>query len=305
MSMAGGNSLQTAIEMLAFAGGTQTDNPDAEKFSAYSLDTLAEKYKSEEVLLYGVQPDSRYVDADFTTADGVYISSAYAEKFRLHTGDTITLKEKYEKGEYSFRVAGIYEYSAALCVFMDQQKLNETFDLGEDYFSGYFSETPLTDLNEKYVGSVIDIDALTKISRQLDVSMGSMMGIFNVFSEMIFAVLIYLLSKLIIEKNAQSISMTKILGYSNAEISCLYILSTSIVVVLCILISLPIERGVMEILFREMMLSSMSGWITMWVDPMIYVEMFVAGVLTYTVVALLEYRRIRRVPMDEALKNQE
>lgn len=305
VSMAGGNSLQTAIEMLAFAGGTQTDNPDAEKFSAYSLDTLAEKYKSEEVLLYGVQPDSRYVDADFTTADGVYISSAYAEKFRLHTGDTITLKEKYEKGEYSFRVAGIYEYSAALCVFMDQQKLNEIFDLGEDYFSGYFSETPLTDLNEKYVGSVIDIDALTKISRQLDVSMGSMMGIFNVFSEMIFAVLIYLLSKLIIEKNAQSISMTKILGYSNAEISCLYILSTSIVVVLCILISLPIERGVMEILFREMMLSSMSGWITMWVDPMIYVEMFVAGVLTYTVVALLEYRRIRRVPMDEALKNQE
>ena len=305
VSMAGGNSLQTAVEMLAFAGGTQTDNPDAEKFSAYSLDTLAEKYKSEEVLLYGVQPDSRYVDADFTTADGVYISSAYAEKFRLHTGDTITLKEKYEKGEYSFRIAGIYEYSAALCVFMDQQKLNETFDLGEDYFSGYFSETPLTDLNEKYVGSVIDIDALTKISRQLDVSMGSMMGIFNVFSELIFAVLIYLLSKLIIEKNAQSISMTKILGYSNREISCLYILSTSIVVVLCLLISLPIERGVMEVLFREMMLSSMSGWITMWVDPMIYVEMFVAGVLTYTVVALLEYRRISRVPMDEALKNQE
>ena len=54
VSMAGGNSLQTAVEMLAFAGGTQTDNPDAEKFSAYSLDTLAEKYKSEEVLLYGV-----------------------------------------------------------------------------------------------------------------------------------------------------------------------------------------------------------------------------------------------------------
>ena len=27
VSMAGGNSLQTAIEMLAFAGGTQTDNP--------------------------------------------------------------------------------------------------------------------------------------------------------------------------------------------------------------------------------------------------------------------------------------
>ena len=80
VSMAGGNSLQTAIEMLAFAGGTQTDNPDAEKFSAYSLDTLAEKYKSEEVLLYGVQPDSRYVDADFTKPKYFFDSSIYANR---------------------------------------------------------------------------------------------------------------------------------------------------------------------------------------------------------------------------------
>ena len=40
-------------------------------------------------------------------------------------------------------------------------------------------------------------------------------------------VLIYLLSKIIIEKNAQSISMVKILGYTNGEISKLYIMSTS------------------------------------------------------------------------------
>ncbi len=28
----------------------------------------------------------------------------------------------------------------------------------------------------KYIGSVLDLEALTKISRQLDVSMGNMMG---------------------------------------------------------------------------------------------------------------------------------
>ena len=30
-------------------------------------------------------------------------SSAYADKFLLHVGDTITLKEKYEKEKYSFK----------------------------------------------------------------------------------------------------------------------------------------------------------------------------------------------------------
>ena len=300
--MGGSNKLESMLDMLLFAHDAETDNEDAEEFSAYSLNTLPTKYKSEEVTLYGVHDDSKYIDVDFS--DGVYISKAYADKFLLKPGDSITLKEKYEDDEYTFKISGIYDYNGSLCIFMPQEELNRTFDLGDDYFSGYFSNSEITDI-DSYIGSVIDLDALTKISRQLNVSMGSMMGMVNLFAVAIYMILIYLLSKIIIEKNAQSISMTKILGYTNGEISRLYILSTSIVVVLCLLISLPIETTIMEVLFREMMLQSISGWIALWIDPMIYVQMFVIGLVTYAVVALLEYKKIRKVPMGEALKNVE
>ena len=303
-SVSSGNKLDGMLSLLEYYMDTRTDNKDVEKFSAYSLNTMPGKYKSEEIVLYGVEPDSQYIHADLS-GDGVYISSAYADKFRIKKGDTITLKEKYEKDEYSFKVDGIYDYTASLCVFMERDKLNEVFDLGDDYFGGYFSNTEIKDIDSKYIGSVIDLESLTKISRQLDVSMGDMMGMMYGFSVIIFLVVIYLLSKVIIEKNAQAISMTKILGYTDGEISRLYILSTSLVVVICLLLSLPIERQIMEVLFREMMLSSISGWITMWVDPMIYVKMMAIGIATYAVVAVLEFRRIRHVPMDEALKNVE
>lgn len=330
VSAVSGNKFDGLISLLEFYMDSRTDNEDAEEFSAYSLNTLPGKYKSEEVLLYGIEPDSRYVTIDFNntkdkkdeagnkekadnknTANAekesaaVYISSAYADKFLLHVGDTITLKEKYEKEKYSFKIAGVYDYTAALCVFMPRSELNDIFDLGEDYYSGYFSDTELTDIKSQYIGSVVDLDALTKISRQLDVSMGSMMGMVNGFAIMIYMVVIYLLSKIIIEKNAQSISMVKILGYTNGEISKLYIMSTSLVVVFCLLLSLPLETVIMKVLFREMMLSSISGWITLWIDPMIYVQMFAAGIITYGIVALLEFRRVKKVPMDEALKNVE
>lgn len=330
VSAVSGNKFDGLISLLEFYMDSRTDNEDAEEFSAYSLNTLPGKYKSEEVLLYGIEPDSRYVTIDFNntkdkkdeagnkekadnknTANAekesatVYISSAYADKFLLHVGDTITLKEKYEKEKYSFKIAGVYDYTAALCVFMPRSELNDIFDLGEDYYSGYFSDTELTDIKSQYIGSVVDLDALTKISRQLDVSMGSMMGMVNGFAIMIYMVLVYLLSKIIIEKNAQSISMVKILGYTNGEISKLYIMSTSLVVVFCLLLSLPLETVIMKVLFREMMLSSISGWITLWIDPMIYVQMFAAGIITYGIVALLEFRRVKNVPMDEALKNVE
>ena len=303
-SVSSGNKLDGMLSLLEYYMDTRTDNKDAEKFSAYSLNTMPGKYKSEEIVLYGVEPDSQYIHADLS-GNGVYISSAYADKFRIKKGDIITLKEKYEKDEYSFKVDGIYDYTASLCVFMERDKLNEVFDLGDDYFGGYFSDTEIKDIDSKYIGSVIDLESLTKISRQLDVSMGDMMGMMYGFSVIIFLVVIYLLSKVIIEKNAQAISMTKILGYTDGEISRLYILSTSLVVVICLLLSLPIERQIMEVLFREMMLSSISGWITMWVDPMIYVKMMAIGIATYAVVAVLEFRRIRHVPMDEALKNVE
>ena len=310
------NKLSSLFSLLEYSLGTKTENEDAEEFSAYSLNTTPKTFKSEEVTLYGVRSDSKYIKINLKdekadlqenskiTAD-VYISSAYADKFSLKPGDAITLKEKYEKESYTFRVKGIYAYNGGLCIFMNQNQLNRIFDLGSDYYSGYFSDTEITDISSKYIGSVIDLNALTKVSRQLDVSMGNMMGLVNGFAIAIFLVLIYLLSKIIIEKNAQSISMVKILGYNNGEISRLYILSTSIVVVLCLLLSFPLETIFMKVIFREMMLQSFSGWIALYIAPEIYVKMFLIGIVSYAAVSLLEYRKIRKVPMDEALKNVE
>lgn len=296
--------LESALHMMYFQYSAETENEDAEKFSAYSLNTLDGIYKSEEVLLYGVALDSRYILADMS-GQAVYLSSAYSEKYQVMPGDTITLKESYEDTFYDFQVTGIYDYEGTLAVFMNQDRLNRTFDLGTDYFSGYFSDTEITDIDEQYIGSVIDLEALTKISRQLTVSMGSMMALVDAFAIIMFMILIYLLSKIIIEKNAQSISMTKILGYTNGEISRLYIVPTSVMVVLFLLLSLPVEYYIMVYLFRAVMMSSISGWITFYVDPNIYLQMFALGLLTYLAVALIEFRRIRRIPMDEALKNVE
>ena len=84
----------------------------------------------------------------------------YAEKKNTR------LKEKYEDDEYTFKISGIYDYNGSLCIFMPQEELNRTFDLGDDYFSGYFSNSEITDIDSSYIGSVIDLDALTKIELQ-------------------------------------------------------------------------------------------------------------------------------------------
>ncbi len=298
------HKLETLFSMMQFSAGAETENETAEKFNIHALDTTYEQYKAEEITIYGIEEDSRYVPVD-VSGSRVYASSAFADKYYLKPGDTVTLREKYEDDIYSFTIDGVFDYIGGLDLFMSREAFNQTFDEDEDAFAGYFSDTPITDIDEEYVGTVIDVEDLTKVSRQLQVSMGGMMSLVNVFAVVIFIVLMYLLSKIIIEKNAQSISLAKILGYTNGEISRLYILSTSAMVVICLLISMPlVYRALVEIL-HIMLLNEMTGWLPMAVKPIMFVEIFLAGVGSYALVALVEYRRIRHVPMDTALKNVE
>ena len=307
--------LYSMFNMMQFKENVETENPDAEKFTAYMLQTTDDTARQEEILIYGVTPDSRYIDTsglndqgNTTPSDanaGVLVSRSFAEKYQVESGDEITLDEKYEEDRYTFTVTGIYDYAGSLVLFMDQEEMNDLFDLGDSYFSGYFSDSEITDIDEKYIGSVQDLTALTKVSRQLDHSMGGMADMVNVIAVIMFIILIYLMTKIIIEKNAQAISMAKILGYTTREIGKLYIMATTLVVVFFLLITLPIETVLLQQMLYAMMRSKMTGWITFGVGNDVYVKAFLYGLLSYAVVALIEYRKIRKVPMDEALKHVE
>ena len=237
----------------------EVDNDEAEKYCAKTLSTIDGRLKSEDVLIYGAANNSRYIDINSNELKPgeVYVSNGYAEKFRINNGDKITLKEKYEDKEYTFTVKGMYDYPSSFAIFMSDDYFKDIFDKAEDYYSGYLSSEKL-DIDEKYVATEITLDDLTKVSRQLDRSMGTSFELVKIFAVVLFAVLMFLLTKLIVEKNSTSISMVKILGYSNREISRLYVTSTTIVVVISVIINIMLSVVIMNWLFRVFM-EQMSG----------------------------------------------
>ncbi len=280
----------------------ETENENAEKYCAGSLSTIEGKLKSESVTIYGLNADSDYID--IATENGIFISEAYSQKFKVNAGDTVTLKEEFGTKEYSFEVSGIYDNPTSLAVYMDRTFFNETFDYEDDYFNGYLSDEKLDDIDEIYIATTITEDDMNKMARQLNHSLGSIFDMFYWFGLVMFMLIIYLLSKIVIEKNAQSISMTKILGYSNSEISGLYIVSTSIVVVLSFLLTMPIVNTIMKSVC-EIMFSEFSGWIPYDVPAMVFVEIIASGIIAYAIIAFMQFRRVKKIPLDVALKNVE
>ncbi len=281
------------------------DDNAAEKYCVKTLATIEGRLKSEDVLVYGVKDNSIYADINTASLkdNEVYITNGYADKFRIKKGDKITLKEKYDDNEYEFTVKDMYDYPSSFAIFMSDAAFKNVFDKSEDYYSGYFSDNIL-DIDEKYVATQITLDDLTKVSRQLDRSMGETFNLVKIFAVVLFAVLMFLLTKLIVEKNTTSISMVKILGYSNREISRLYVTSTTIVVVLSVALSIGLSVVIMNYLFRVFM-EEMSGWISCYYAPHIFPVMFILNITVYAVISFFMMAKIKKIPMDEALKTVE
>ena len=277
-----------------------TNNKDVEKYAINSLNNESD----EEIMIYGIQDNSLYLNDLKLFDDGVVISDGYQEKYNVDIGDKITLNDEYLEKDYQMIVKGVYHYPASLAVFMNNEYYNNLFDLDDNYFNGYFSNDKLDDIDESYIATIITQSDLTTIADQLDDSMGSMFYLIEGFAIIMYILIIYLLAKMILEKNTQSISMLKILGYDNQETSKLYNWATLIVVGISLLITLPIANITMEFVFHIFM-QEIHGWLTYYIAPWIYPTMFVMGMLSYFIVHVIQMKKIKNITLSYALKSME
>ncbi|MGN1136973.1 MAG: FtsX-like permease family protein [Oscillospiraceae bacterium] len=277
----------------------------AEKYASSSFDYSKEGFLTDSITVYGIEKNSRYIHGDIPEGR-VLISTGISEKFGLNVGDTIRLDEKYKRdSSYEIEIGGIYDYQSSLAIFMNIEDYNSTFGEKQGYFTGYFSNAELTELDSEDVAAVITASDYTKLSDQLTVSMGGMMDIFKWFGAIFFVIVVYVLCKQVIERNFQSIAMTKILGFRNGEIGGLYIASTTIAVLFGLIISIPFMDIAMRAIFKGYLYTMMTGYIPYVMSPMTYIVTVSVGLVCYAVVALLQMMKVSKVSKSEALKNVE
>ncbi len=283
----------------------QTSEPTAERFSISGLKTVDGVHIGEDVTVYGSMENSRYFTIPDDLAEGQCIASAdYMEKFGLQIGQTVLLKERYTEKTHEFTIAGSCDLPGTIAIVLPNEAFNRAFDLDSGSFTGFLASHEITDLPSDQIASVITVDDALKMAKQLDHSIGSYMDYFAIICMAAAVLLIFLLTKLIIERSAVSISMVKVLGYTNREISALYIRITTIVVVLSSIASAFLAVAAVKELWKAIMYD-MSGWFSFYSGAEELIKITLMVVVSYLLVALLDLRRIRKIPLTEALKNAE
>lgn len=171
--------------------------------------------------------------------------------------------------------------------------------LNYQYFSGYFTNSGITDIDSSYIATDLNVPVLTSVCRQLRHSMGGFMWIMTAAAMAVYVILTYLLTKIIIEKNARSISLVKILGFSSSEILKLYLRPTFLTAVISQLIAIPLGSVLLKQMWRIVVLLEMSGWLGYTTESVQMLLLGAAGTLLFLVTAFTEYRRIQRIPVQQ------
>ncbi len=190
-----------------------------------------------------------------------------------------------------------------MAVFLSIEDFNELFGNDAGYFNGYVSNESLN-LDERYLASDLAPADMDKISAQMQDSMGHVMDMMTAAATLVYLVLMYLLTKTVLDRSARSISYMKVFGYRNREINKLYLHSITTVVIASLLASLPLVVLGISTLIRAA-LAGYGGNMEAYAPADRLALIAAIGVATYAVVAFLHTRRIKRVPLALALKAQE
>lgn len=284
----------------------EVEDKQAEKVLSYSLKTWFELGEMDmSVSFMGVSEDTMFFeDIPLSVNENeITISKPLAEKLNVEVGDKLVFKDDYYDKEYDLTVAYICDYKGSLTAFMKLDRLNSILDNPQGTYNSYISNEKI-EIGEEYLAKYITRADMVGAAKELMKSFEGVMKVINIFSVVIYMILMYILTKIVIEKNAIPISYMKVFGYDDKEIGKLYLNATTIVVCVSLFICIPVEA----LCFKYILVyigSMIEGHIPFYLPVWVYIAIISIGIAAYFIINALHIKKIRKIRMSEALKNRE
>lgn len=284
----------------------QIENPYGGE--TYQTLTAKDSLKNEAVIIQGLSDKGkliRLIDENKEAIDleKIAISRVLADKLKLSVGDSISLTNTLDNKRYSLKIGAIAEVYIMNSIYLPLDDFNQLFGFPKDSFIGIYSasELPIPPkdlyLNEKMDEVLTSYEVYSGMLKMVMLGLG--------FVSSLMALLIqYILIALLIEDNARSIALLKILGYEQKEIRKLILSTFDIPVVVGFVLGIPLLFS-----FYGQMINSSFQEIDMTMplrlSPAYIAFGFVVLYSTYMVTRYLSSRKIFRISMVSELKKMQ
>lgn len=257
-----------------------------------------------DVTLLGIHEGNPYFDAPVKKGqDIVLITSAMAQKYRLNEGDELVLQDEEGEKKYAFTIEGIVPYSTSFFAFMEIDSLRELMGEEDGYYNIVFSDHDLNADRERLYSTTSKKDIEESAGVFVDM-MISMVVMLLICSILIFAVVMYFMMKVMIDRSKLSISLMKVLGYRKKEVGRLYLNGNLLVVSLSAFLGIPLSKIIMDSMYPYLVANIACGMDLTFSWEM-YGGIWAAIVVLYFLVNRILMGKVNRILPAEVLKNRE
>jgi putative ABC transport system permease protein len=259
------------------------------------------------VNVLGIGSDSKYLrefNVSSLSDNEIIISDIMAAKLGIHKGDTIELDNKLTLHKWNAKVAEVVDFELGVYVFTAQKTLNSYLEKEEGYYNTVFSDGEIAGIDERFISTVVTKEKVADSAKQMKTLMASLIVMLTAVGIICYIIVMFMLTKMVIDKNALNISLLKVFGYRNKEVNKLYLSQTQWIIILSVIVFLPLQYFLLGKIWPGM-LNSMSGYFYFRVTPLVMAIIVVLGTATCLITNMIHVKHVRKIDMTEALKNRE
>ncbi|MGI8316231.1 ABC transporter permease [Halobacillus mangrovi] len=289
----------------------QTDQP-SEEGSPFTMNevTVVKEDKEEKINLYGIVPETEQLQLsnhegmllNGQLTDGAIISQPLAAVFNVESGDRLVLTNALNEKEMETEIAGIADVFIGSSMYLPKERVNEFLGFPQGSYTAVWQ-----DKAPKESENVFMIEDKQKVIESFESTSGATR--YSVIAMSVIAILIgvivlTLLTNLIVEENSPSISLFKVMGYQDKEVSRLILSIYTPVVLISYFLSIPLGGLALEQTMNSLVEETgflLPTDITWWM----VVIGFGVIILTYWISLYFSKRKLKQVSLQEALKKQQ
>lgn len=258
-----------------------------------------------DVTVLGIKENNPFFDVTLSdSADKVTISSSISYKYGLKKGDVITLKDEENGKIYAFEIEAVTQYAPSFMVFLPYDKALDLFGEQDDYYNVVFADHDLG-VESGRLYSTMTRDDVKKAAGIFSDQMRSMIITIGAVSALIFAIVLYLMMKVMIDRSSFSIALIKIFGYRNKEVKKMYLDGNFYIVLLGALVSIPLAKVLLDAVYEPQFVPNIACGVDKSFPAWLYLAMFAGVLVLYFIINHLLVRKIKQMLPAEVLKNRE
>ncbi len=277
-----------------------------------------EKKVEEEINISGIDQDAHFITLKdkndkklndlLENTNNIIINKNMQELLGINQKDKIIV-ELGEK-EITYTVAGIIEEYMNYNVYVDRAGLSEKIGLKFPAYTMIYSTNPiyenmknLTEEEQKNIAAILNLSDIRKnVETQLEV-FNSSIYVVIAFASIMALVILTVIANIVVEENKKTISLMKVMGYKNGEISSIVLNIYTPFVIIAYLLSIPAMISLLKWIIG-LLTADMEMAIPVTLSPILAIIGLIGLLIAYYIAIFFSKRVLNKVPLAIALKRE-